>query len=85
MATTTYIKQKVRNFNKPAYVIFVLIGIYFFIRKDFSQASMDFGLALIFDPFNITVPFNKRPFYQKVWLVVHLVITLFLFALMILK
>jgi hypothetical protein len=85
METNTNTKSLVRNLNKPAYIIFVLIGIYFLVRKDFSQASMDFGLALAFDPFNIKVPFHQRPFYQQAWLIVHLSITLALFVLMLLK
>jgi len=84
METITDTRQKVKNFNKPAYIIFVLIGI-FFVKKDFSQASVYFGLALIFDPFNINMPFNKRHFYQKIWLIAHLMITLFLIVFAILK
>lgn len=85
METTANTPSKARNFNKPAYIIFVLIGIVFLIKKDISQASIYFGLALVFDPFNINVTFNKRPFYQQAWLIVHLSITLALFTLMLIK
>jgi hypothetical protein len=71
----------VRNFNKPAYIVFMLAGIYFLIQKDISQAVGFLGFALVFDPFDTEVPFNKRPVYQQVWLVVHLSITLALFVL----
>jgi hypothetical protein len=71
-----------KNFNKPAYIIFTLLGIFFAITKDFSQASIYFGLALVFDPFNIEMPFPKRPFYQQAWLIVHLSVTFAFFVLM---
>lgn len=74
-------KKVVRNINKPAYIIFLLAGIYFMIVKDFSQASIFLGLGLVFDPFNINTPFPQRPFYQKAWLIVHLSITLALVVL----
>ena len=71
-----------KNFNKPAYIIFTLLGIFFAITKDFSQASIYWALALVFDPFNIEMPFPKRPIYQQAWLMVHLAITFALFVLM---
>lgn len=82
MESKTEIKPKANNFNKPVYALFVIGGIFFLIAKDFSQASLFLGLALVFDPFNIEVPFPQRPFYQKAWLIVHLSITLALFVLM---
>ena len=75
MTTETTTPQKTINLNKPAYIVFVLTGIAFLIMKDFSQAVIFWGLALVFDPFNINVAFNKRPPYQKAWLIVHLAIT----------
>lgn len=83
MKTNTEITPKAKSFNKPAYFIFVLAGICFLVIKDFSQATIFWGLALVFDPFNINTPFGKRPLYQKAWLFIHLAITLALFALMI--
>ncbi len=83
MKTNTETTPTAKNVNKPAYVIFVLAGIYFLVVKDFSQASIFWGLALVFDPFNINTPFGKRPMYQQAWLLIHLVITFALFALMI--
>lgn len=77
----TKINPVVRNFNKPAYVVFILVGSWFLIQKDISQAVIFWGLALVFDPFDIQKPFNKRPVYQQVWLVLHLSITLALFVL----
>lgn len=74
-----------KNYNKPAYTVFVIAGIVFLAMRDFSQAAMYCSLALAFDPFNTSLPFAKRPFYQKAWLYVHVTISLGLFALMLLR
>ena len=55
-------------------------GIYFLIQKDISQAASFWGIALIFDPFDVEMPFTKRPVYQQFWLIVHLSVTLALFV-----
>ena len=61
------------NFSKWLYGGFVLFGIYMIIfRKDYSEASMFFGIALAFDPFDQAQPWKERPVWQKVWLLVHL-------------
>ena len=76
MEPKTETKPVARNINKPAYVIFLVAGIYFMIAGKFSEASTFWALALMFDPFNIETPFSKRPFYQRAWLIVHLSVTL---------
>ena len=35
---------------------------------------MYFGIALAFDPFDKTIKWKERPFWQRAWLVVHLAI-----------
>ena len=82
MEPITKIKPRAKNCNKPAYVIFVMTAIIFMFLKDFSHAMMFSGLALVFDPFDTTVSFNKRPTIQKLWLIGHIFITFALFALM---
>jgi hypothetical protein len=70
-----------RKFNRIGYVAFVLLAIYYLIfSRDISQAMGTLAIALIFDPFDQTVPFGKRPLYQRAWLIVHglCVLTLFL-------
>lgn len=81
------VKTKSQNtrFQKTGYVVFVLAGIYFLIRKDYSNAVIFFGLAPIFDPFDVKTPFTKRPLYQKIWLVVHVAITIFSITLLIIN
>jgi len=78
-------KPASKNINKPAYALFLITGIIFMVIKDFPQASIFWGLALIFDPFDIKQPFNKRPAYQQLWLIAHLSISLALFVLMIIN
>ena len=73
---------KVKNYNKTAYTVFVLAGIYFAIVKDFSQAFTFFGLALIFDPFKQAMAADKRPGWQRNWLVIHFFVTLALLAML---
>jgi len=81
------VKTKSQNtrFQKTAYAVFVLAGIYFLIRKDYGNAVIFFGLVPIFDPFDAKIPFTKRPLYQKIWLMVHVAITLFSITLLIIN
>ena len=71
--------------NKAAYIAFLLIGIFYLVKKDFSNAVIYWGIGLVFDPFNQQVPFNKRPFWQQIWLIVHLAIVFAGFILMLWK
>jgi len=84
MKTSPSTKPTTKNFNKPAYAVFVALGCYFLFIQDFSQAVIFWGLALVFDPFTIDQPFKLRPFYQKAWLIAHLLITIGLFSVMLL-
>jgi hypothetical protein len=63
------------NINRWLYAGFVLFGIYLILfRKEYSDASIYFGIALAFDPFDQTQPWKERPLWQKAWLIVHLAI-----------
>lgn len=60
---------------------FVLFGLYYAVfSKNFTDAGMMLGIALAFDPFNQQQPFNERPTWQKVWLIVHLVLVFIFFG-----
>ena len=76
MKTEVKPKALPKNFNKVGYAAFVATGIIYIAMKDFSQASMFFGIGLIFDPFDEQTPFPQRPFYQRACLIIHLSITL---------
>ena len=69
------------NINRWLYGGFVLFGLYLIIsRQSYSEAVIYFGIALAFDPFDQTQPWQKRPLWQKVWLIVHLAIVAALFG-----
>jgi hypothetical protein len=42
--------------------------------------SVTFSKGLAFDPFNTEQPWNERPLWQKIWLIVHLAIVALLFG-----
>lgn len=69
-------KPMSKNFNRVAYGVFLAAGLYFCIRKDYTNAVIFWGLAPIFDPFDSKVAFSKRPVYQRVILVVNVIATL---------
>lgn len=83
MEASAHTKPVTGKFEKIAYGVFVLAGIYFLITKDYSNAVVFWGLAPIFEPFNAKIPFGKRPLYQRIWLIAHVVITLMGFVLLI--
>ena len=72
--------KKAININKPFYAISVLIGLVFLFLGKYSDVVIFFGIALVFDPFDTKTSFKDRPTYQKIWLIVHLIFVLGLFA-----
>jgi hypothetical protein len=64
---------------KIAYAVFILLSIYFLVKHQYLEAASNLGLALIFDPFNQQQKWNDRPLYQRIWLLVHVVIVFGLF------
>lgn len=85
--TTQQTNSKTQTlFFRFAYGAFVLLGLYFIVfKKDWSSGVAQFGIALVFDPFDREVKWDKRPLYQKIWLITHLVLLLIFFALMFVK
>jgi len=79
---TTQQKQATPTlFNKMAYTAFVALAVFMWLfSKDKMLATSQLGVALVFDPFNPAVPWNKRPTYQKVWLLAHTGILFALFG-----
>jgi hypothetical protein len=78
------IKAMKTPFNRLIYFGFVLLGIYYTLfQKDYSSAVSTLGIGLAFDPFNPEQPWDKRPMWQKVWLIVHLACVAALFGLMV--
>lgn len=62
--------------NRFIYGAFLSISLLFVCLKDFEMATVFAGIGLAFDPFNQSTPFNKRPLWQRLWLVGHLIFTL---------
>ena len=61
------------SFNKFLYIGFLLIGLYqVFFSTDYLQTASSLGIALAFDPFDQTVTWKDRPFWQRAWLIAHL-------------
>jgi hypothetical protein len=74
--------KKIVNINKPAYIMFATAALLFLLFQNIEQSAIFMGMALIFDPFDITISFKERPLYQQIWLFIHFSIALILFVLM---
>lgn len=74
-----------RNLYRFGYIGFVSAGIVFAFMGKFADAAMFGGLALVFDPFDQTLAFPKRPLYQRAILLAHLAFTLVFFGLALTK
>lgn len=63
------------KWNKFAYGAFIVVSLYFFFfNKDLSTAVANFGIALVFDPFNQQQAWSNRPIWQRGWLIIHLLV-----------
>lgn len=61
------------NWNRMGYIVFTLAGIGFtFWGGDPTQGPMFMALALVFDPYDQSVPWNERPRWLKALLMGHL-------------
>ncbi|MCA4896387.1 MAG: hypothetical protein ING84_15415 [Cytophagales bacterium] len=71
------------TYNRFLYGAFVALGLYFLLAKnDVSTAMSNFGITLIFDPFDQKEMWNNRPAYQQIWLIVHISIVFGLLGIM---
>jgi len=62
--------------NRRAYGILLLAGLLSIAFKDWTIAVIFTGTALGFDPFNTKQAWSLRPVWQKIWLMIHLMIVL---------
>jgi len=74
MTNSTTSKPAAKNWNKPGYIIFAALGIFYAIKQDFANACVFWNIAVVFDPFEHSKPLRNRPLYQRVWLVVHVMV-----------
>ncbi len=58
-------------FNRYLYGGFVVLAVVMLTTGDWMTGVSNIGIALLFDPFDTKQPFNERPKWQQVWLVVH--------------
>lgn len=72
-------------FFRLAYLLFLILVTYYLIRGDIENATINMGIALIFDPFPHEVRWGNRPLYQRAWLLIHLALTFAGFFYMILR
>ena len=72
MAKATQAKKHLPN--KYIYAAFLFASIVFILVKDFSTAIMFCAIGLAFDPFDQSMPFQKRPRWQRLWLMAHCVL-----------
>jgi hypothetical protein len=55
------------------YALFIVLGLYHLMfYGDYVECALNFGIALVFDPFDQKVAWNQRHPWQKAWLIVHL-------------
>lgn len=83
-ATATNNKQTATIF-RFAYGLFLILVVFELFIGDYESAVSNFGIALIFDPFNHTIKWNDRPIYQRAWLITHLILLAAGFAFLILR
>lgn len=70
-----------QQFNRVAYAGMLLTGVILLILRDGATATIMVALALVFDPFNPQITFGKRPIWQRLWLIGHLVLVFIAFGL----
>jgi hypothetical protein len=61
------------NWNRVGYIAFTIAGILFaFWGSDRTQGPMFLALALVFEPYDQSVPWQERPRWVKLLLIGHL-------------
>lgn len=65
------------NFNGFVYAGLLLLSVVYLLGiKEPSNVAICLGIALAFDPFNQSIPFPERPLYQRLWLLIHLLLAI---------
>lgn len=65
------------GFSGYVYAGLLLISVVYLVGlKEPSNVAICLGLALAFDPFNQSTPFPERPLYQRIWLLIHLLLAI---------
>lgn len=82
---TSTTKSQTAGGYRLAYFIYLVLVVYQLFTGDYEWAVSNFGIAMVFDPFDSSVSWKDRPRYQRVWLYSHLALTLCGFAFLILR
>lgn len=83
MTTVSETKQEKTNrtLQRIGYLALTITGIILMlINKSPDAGISNLGIALVFDPFDPKMAFNKRPLWQRIWLIAHVVVLLALFG-----
>ena len=64
------------TFGRGLHLLFVFVGVFHIIQKDWGQALIYLGLGLAFDPFTPTQAWNNKPLWQKTVLLSELILVL---------
>ena len=65
------------GFSGYAYAGLLLLSVVYLVGlKEPSNVAICLGIALAFDPFNQSIPFPERPLYQRIWLLIHLLLAI---------
>jgi hypothetical protein len=73
---TTAKTNEWKGASRLAYGMFLLLVAYYVFTANYSDAVMNLGIALIFDPFDQAKTWAERPLYQRLWLLTHLTLLL---------
>lgn len=69
--------------NRAGYALFMALAAYLLIKGDYDMAVSNFGIALVFDPFDASVKWSDRPLYQRAWLLCHVSLSFAGFAMIV--
>jgi hypothetical protein len=73
-------KQDSHNWNRWIYALLIfLAAANFLFKHDMESIRACLLIALAFDPFDVQVMWSERPFYQKLWLFLHLALLILVF------
>lgn len=66
--------------NRIAYAGFIMLAVgEYFLSSDLTQIVGSLGIALVFDPFAASGAWQNRKRWQKMWLIVHLLVLIIAF------
>ena len=65
------------RFNVFFYLGFITLGCYSILAKgNWSELASHWGIAFLFDPFKVNQPWGQRPLWQRVVLLVQVLVVL---------